>query len=157
MKMFLPFGDWSQDGHGRACNILIEAPSMNHLLQAEIKIKDKYGKFFFENYAQSYDSPYFCDENWQALIDTKYPIERVREHEDCNDWNDVNSLAEFISEIDCNPSVSLGFVIDSFIWLLNAFGAEIRICDQTETIPTICNWSCPGFQTVGYGCSEFEW
>ena len=34
MKMYLPFGDWSNDGHGRYEKVLIDAPSMEHLLKA---------------------------------------------------------------------------------------------------------------------------
>ena len=43
-------------------------------------------------------------------------------------------------------------VIDIFIFLLNAYGAEIVRLDNGEDIPMICNWTCHGFETVGYGC-----
>ena len=35
MKMYLPFGDWSSDGHGRYEKVLIDAPSMAHLYDAQ--------------------------------------------------------------------------------------------------------------------------
>ncbi len=149
MKMYLPFGDWSDDGHGKYKNVLIEAPSMEHLLNAQMRIKEKYGKYFFQGMACDYDEPYLSEEVWQALIDTNYPMERFEIVEDTNDWEGVTSLAEVIA-IDPNPCISLSFVIDSFIWLLNAYGAEIIPSD--DDIPMICNWTCHGFETVGYGC-----
>ena len=51
-----------------------------------------------------------------------------------------------------NIFVTLETVKDAFIWLLNAFGAEIKVCEEHEKIPMICNWTCPGFEDVGYGC-----
>ena len=47
MKIYLPFGDWSGDGHKQYDKVLIEAPSMEHLLNAQKKIKEKYGEDFF--------------------------------------------------------------------------------------------------------------
>ena len=41
MKMYLPFGDWSGDGHCVYEKILIDAPSMEYLLEAQKKIKEK--------------------------------------------------------------------------------------------------------------------
>ena len=48
--------------------------------------------------------------------------------------------------------VTLDLVIDAFIWLLNDNGAFITRLDAEEEIPMICNWTCNGFETVGYGC-----
>lgn len=151
MKMYLPFGDWSNDSHGRYEKVLIDAPSMEHLLKAQEKIKEKYGDSFFEYMADNYDSPYLGEENWQALIDTNYPVERLCEKEDVNTWENCESLQQAL-EIDDNPVIGLEFLIDAFIWLLNAYGAEIRILEEEEKIPMICNWTCNGFKTVGYGC-----
>ena len=147
--MYLPFGDWSDDGHGRYKNVLIEAPSMEHLLNAQKKIKEKYGQFFFNSMAENYNEPYLGEEVWKALLDTNYPFERFVTVEDTNDWDDLNSMSEVLA-VDPNPCISLNFVIDAFIWLLNAYGAEIIPSD--EDIPMICNWTCHGFETVGYGC-----
>ena len=149
MKMYLPFGDWSDDGHGKYKNVLIEAPSMEHLLNAQIKIKEKYGKDFFHGMAENYEESYFSEEVWKALLDVDYPFERFVVVEDTNQWDDLNSMAEVLA-VDPNPCISLDFVIDAFIWLLNAYGAEIIPSD--EKIPMICNWTCHGFETVGYGC-----
>ena len=149
MKMYLPFGDWSDDGHGKYKNVLIEAPSMEHLLQAQIALKEKYGQFFFNGMAENYDEPYLSEEVWQALIDTNYPVERFAITQDTCEWDEMTNLQEVLA-VDSNPYVSLDCVIDAFIWLLNAYGAEITLSD--EDIPMICNWTCHGFETVGYGC-----
>ena len=156
MKMYLPFGDWSDDGHGRYETVLIEAPSMEHLLNAQIKIKEKYGEHFFSSFANDYEEPYIGEKVWQALIDTNYPIERFRETQDDIMWDKCNSITEVIafaeSEEYDDIYVTLDTVKDAFIWLLNAFGAEIKVCEEYEKIPMICNWTCNGFEDVGYGC-----
>lgn len=160
MQFFIPFGDWSNDGHGRYETILVEAPSMESLLEAQDKIKEKYGKYFFSDYAERYDQSYLSPDIWNALEDTNYPIERFKEKQDDIHWEECQSIAEvrkkFIEEsgLFCEDLfyVTLDTVKDTFIWLLNAFGAEIKVCEEHEIIPMICNWTCPGFETVGYGC-----
>lgn len=151
MKMYLPFGDWSDDGHGRYVKVLIDAPSMEHLLNAQDRIRDWYGKSFFDEFADDYNEPCLGEAVWDALIVTHYPIDRFIELEDMNDWKKCRSLEEVLQLDEC-PYVSLEFVIDAFIWLLNAYGAQITRLDANEEIPMICNWTCRGFETVGYGC-----
>lgn len=151
MKMYLPFGDWSDDGHGKWDKVLIDAPSMEHLLNAQKKIKAIYGDHFFDGMAEHYEEPHFSEDIWQALKDSNYPIERMWETEDWNDWSDCNSIDEVLAE-DEYPSLSLNFIMDAFIWLLNWQGAEITRLDSKDDIPMICNWTCNGFETVGYGC-----
>lgn len=151
MKMYLPFGDWSDDGHGKWDKVLIDAPSMEHLLNAQKKIKAIYGDHFFDGMADQYEEPHFSEDIWQALKDSNYPIERMWETEDWNDWSNCNSIDEVLAE-DEYPSLSLNFIMDAFIWLLNWQGAEITRLDSKDDIPMICNWTCEGFETVGYGC-----
>lgn len=151
MKMYLPFGDWSDDGHGKWDKLLIDAPSMEHLLNAQKKIKAIYGDYFFNGMADHYEEPHFSEDVWQALKDSNYPIERMKETEDWNDWRECNSIDEVLAVDDC-PSLSLNFIVDAFIWLLNWQGAEITRLDSKDDIPMICNWTCSGFETVGYGC-----
>lgn len=151
MKMYIPFGDWSDDGHGKYRTILVDAPSMEHLLTAQDRIRDQYGKSFFDQFADQYNKPCFGEAVWDALIATEYPIDRMIELEDTNDWDGCKNIKEVL-EIDNNPWVSLEFVIDAFIWLLNAHGAQITRLDAKDDIPMICNWTCRGFETVGYGC-----
>lgn len=151
MKMYIPFGDWSDDGHGKYDKVLVDAPSMDSLYNAQKRICARYGEDFFDGYADRYEEPNLSEVIWQALIDTKYPIERMIQIEEINDWNGMKSIEEALAA-DPNPDVCLEFVEDTFIWLLNAFGAEITKLEEYEGIPTICNWTCPGFETVGYGC-----
>ena len=151
MKMYLPFGDWSDDGHGKWDKLLIDAPSMEHLLNAQKKIKAIYGDHFFDGMADHYEEPHFSEDVWQALKDSNYPIERMWETEDWNDWSNCNSIDEVLATDEC-PSLSISFIMDVFIWLLNWQGAEITRLDSKDDIPMICNWTCSGFETVGYGC-----
>ena len=151
MKMYLPFGDWSDDGHGKYEKVLIEAPSMEHLLRAQMALKEQYGADFFQGYADRYEESYLSETIWQAIIESGYPVERVAVVEDSSDWESCASIEEFLYD-DPNPCISLNFVIDSFIWLLNWKGAEITHLDSKDDIPMICNWTCNGFETVGYGC-----
>lgn len=151
MKMYIPFGDWSDDGHGKYDKVLVDAPSMTQLFNAQQAIKFEYGEHFFDGMADQYEEPHFSDDVWQALKDSNYPIERMWETEDWNDWSECNSIDEVLA-VDACPSLSLNFVIDAFIWLLNWKGAEITRLDEKDDIPMICNWTCNGFETVGYGC-----
>lgn len=160
MKFFIPFGDWSDDGHGKYVTVLVEAPSMDHLLEAQKKIKAKYGEHFFSDFANHYEEPYLSEENWQALIDTNYPVERFKEYEDdiryenCKDIAEVVELGPYEDSYSDKIFVTLAVVKDTFIWLLNAFGAEIQVCEDHQQIPMICNWTCFGFKDVGYGCFD---
>lgn len=149
--MYLPFGDWSEDGHGRYDKILINAPSMDYLLDAQKALKAEYGKDFFDQMAERYEEPHFGEVVWQALKDSNYPMRRLIANDDWNDWSGCKSIDDVL-EIDEYPSLSLDFVIDAFIWLLNWKGAGIQRLDENDIIPTICNWTCKGFETVGYGC-----
>lgn len=151
MEMYLPFGDWSNDGHGRYEKILISAPSMENLLNAQKALKEEYGKFFFNHFANDYEEPHLGHDVWQALLDSNYPVERIKDYDENNDWSCCNSINEIL-DYDEYPSLSIEFIIDAFIWLLNWKGAEIVRLDEDKSIPMICNWTCPGFKTVGYGC-----
>lgn len=48
MKAYLPFGDWSGDGHGQYDDILVDINSMDDLLIAQEKIKQQYGETFLK-------------------------------------------------------------------------------------------------------------
>ena len=153
MKFYIPFGDWSKDGHGHYEKVLVEAESMEKLLEAENKIKAIYGENFFEGYAEKCDNPRLAPKCWQALLDNNMPISLLEEYDELNDWTGFSTLKEALEE-DSNPYVDLDFVITSFIFLLNQYGASIMVLNEPY-IPEINNWTCPGFKTVGYGC--FPW
>ena len=154
MKMYLPFGDWSDDGHGKYEKVLIEAPSMEHLRNAQIEIEKIYGKDFWRGFAEEYEESTFSEEVQAALIDSNYPIERFAKFQDDCNIDNFDNLGEFFDSDywieDMAFHVILDLVVDAFIWLLNWKGAEITRSE--EEIPMICNWTCRGFETVGYGC-----
>ena len=131
MKFYIPFGDWSDDGHCKYVSVLVEAPSMELLLEAEKKIKEKYGDDFFEGFANEYEEPFLSEDVKNAL------------KENCG---------SLISDETLNSEyLSVDEVADCFISLLNTFGANIT---RVPDYPMICNWTCQGFETVGYGCFE---
>nr|DAJ96727.1 MAG TPA: hypothetical protein [Caudoviricetes sp.] len=143
MKMLLPFGDWSEDGHCKYDLIEIEAPSMEHLLNAENKIKAKYGKDFFEHFATEYKDASIGDDVIQALFDIDYDFPNKDEYCDY-------TFKECIEQD--NNNFEIEYIQDMFIKLLNAYGAEITVMPKEKRPPMICNWTCKGFKTVGYGC-----
>ena len=152
MKMYLPFGDWSDDGHGKYEKVLIEAPSMEHLRKAQIEIEEIYGKDFWRGFAEEeYEDPTLSEKVQAALLESSYPIERFAKFRDDCKVDKFNNLNEFFqSDYYIDYWVNLDLVVDAFIWLLNWKGAEITRSE--EEIPMICNWTCHGFETVGYGC-----
>ena len=143
MKMLLPFGDWSEDGHCKYDLIEIEAPSMEHLLNAENKIKAKYGKDFFEHFATEYKDASIGDDVIQALFDIDYDFPNKDVYCDY-------TFKECIEQD--NNNFEIEYIQDMFIKLLNAYGAEITVIPKEKRPPMICNWTCEGFKTVGYGC-----
>lgn len=143
MKMLLPFGDWSEDGHCKYDLIEIEAPSMEHLLNAENKIKAKYGKDFFEHFATEYKDASIGDDVIQALFDIDYDFPNKDKYCDY-------TFKECIEQD--NNNFEIEYIQDMFIKLLNAYGAEITVMPKEKRLPMICNWTCEGFKTVGYGC-----
>ena len=159
MKMYLPFGDWSDDGHGRYEKILIDAPSMQHLRDAQIKIEEIYGKEFWSGFAEDFNESVISDTVQQALLDTGYPYERFCLYMDDNAYDEYETLEQVFDSdrwlLDNECTVTLSLVMDAFIWLLNYYGAQITRLDEGENIPMICNWTCYGFKAVGYGCFFF--
>ena len=125
---------------------------MNHLLEAQKQIKAKYGDDFFDGFATEWEEPTLTGRIWNALIIEGYPIKKLIEKDGINDWSGLNWYEFATKYLLTNPHLDIEFIMDAFIWLLNRFGAQITILDETENIPTICNWTCNGFETVGYGC-----
>lgn len=151
MKIYIMFGDYSGDGHCQNEKILVDAPSMAHILEAQRIVREEYGKDIFEHMATKYEDPHFGKDVWDLLLNTAYPIDRLEEYLDGYNLDGYDSLFEFLID-EPNPDVNIEFVIDAFIWILNCAGAEIVRIDDEETIPTI-NYR-DGFDTVGYGCYD---
>ena len=161
MKMILPFGDWSRDAHGYSVDIFIDAPDPQTVRNAQIQIEEKYGIDFWDNYANEYGEPYLGKIQWQALIDTKYPFDNFKKYQEDNTFDNYSCLEEvyqkhiieklpFYKDSGADIYFTLETIIDNFIWLLNYYGAQITRIDSHTFM--LCNWTCPGFKTVGYGC-----
>lgn len=146
-KFYIPFGDWSDDGHGKYINILVQAPSMEHLLEVQNRIKNIYGKDFFEGFAQDYEENLFSEKIWQALVDCNMPLDYLVDEYNISGYE---TLEDFL-KVRPNPEVYIDTTINAFLWLMNSHGASIT---RETDYPMICNWTCPGFETVGYGCFE---
>ena len=58
------------DGHKQWDKVLIEAPSMEHLLNAQKEIRARYGENFFNYFAHDYEDSGLGEIVWQALEDT---------------------------------------------------------------------------------------
>lgn len=151
MRMRIPFGDWSDDGHGMYEEVFVDAPSMEHLLKAQIKIKSIYGEDFFNHFATSYQDQSVSEKVWLALEETNWIPQDMYRFGDCCDNIDGMDLIDFKKEYyNCIP---LEAIESMFIHLLNYYGAEITV-SQENNIPQINNWTCRGFKTVGYGCFD---
>jgi len=154
MIAYLPFGDWSYDGHGRCDYVPVAITSFEQISEAQNRIREKYDKYFFSDFANEAWEPYFSEDVWNALLENEMPIELLKEYEENNSWDDINSLDDLRAYLkeDPRPCLSIGFVEQAFIWLLNKFGAKITILPDKNLIPCITMYTCPGFENVGYGC-----
>lgn len=151
MRMRIPFGDWSDDGHGMYEEVFVDAPSMEHLLKAQEKIKSIYGKDFFNHFATDYQDRSVSEQVWFALKETGWKPQDIYLYNSCYDDVDNMDITDF--KIEYYRSLSLEAIESMFIHLLNYYGAEITVSPENE-IPQINNWTCRGFDTVGYGCFD---
>lgn len=151
MIAYLPFGDYSCDGHGQCDYELIWIDSIVELINAQENIKNKYGENFFNTFAADYEDNSLKEVHLKALIDTNYPIERLIEKDECNDWSNCKSIADMLT-IDPQPYLSIEFIKDAYIWIMNSFSANIKL--TAEKIPVL-GWDVANaLEIVGYGCFE---
>lgn len=161
MKFYIPFGDWSHDGHGMCENVLVEAESMDKLYKAVDKIKEKYGKDFFYYFANECENPVLSTTIIQALVDTGYSLDDFLKTGGLDEYDpdhDINfdedgiktfkDLAVFEKWIPDGRTLqgalfNLETIEHMYIHLLNAFGAEITVCKGYPYFD---------YETVGYGC-----
>lgn len=151
MKAYLPFGDLALISFSASRRSFIEWISTSTLIYFPCPSSAKYSNHFFEEFANNYEESWLSNTCWQALIDNYMPVSMLINYDEINDWHGVESIEQAL-ELDCCPTVSLAFIIQAFIWLLNQYGANIMILPEDQDIPQINNWTCPGFETVGYGC-----
>lgn len=145
MQIYLPFGDWSGDGHNQYVMRLVDAPSKNYILNARDAIDKKYPGIW-SGFAQDYNNPFLSEDVWRALIENGYSLEYLKSiddngvfnNENINTWDDVLSLEED------ERFITIDIVIDSAIFLLNKYGAKITVLDNNTPV---LHWESPG-----YGC-----
>ena len=165
MKFYISFGDWSRDGHGMSENVLVEAESMDRLKEAITKIEAKYGRDFFYDFANEYESPTISRTILDALIETNYSLEDFLDTDNgdniaSNEVGDIKKkgiksfkdlvyFEKWVSNDEPGINDDLYFNLETiehmYIHLLNAFGAGITICED---------YPCFRYKTVGYGCFD---
>lgn len=143
MKYYLPFGDWSDDGHGYWKQVLIDGDK-DTILKAEKAISDEYGDSFWRGFADEYQKPTLSKLVWEALIRVNYPIERLVQFDEWNDWEGVPDLKTAF-KIDADAHFNIDVIIDMYIWLMNVYGANIKVCSEIPMLYT---------KAPGYGCWE---
>lgn len=161
MKFYIPFGDWSHDGHGMCENILVEADSMDKLYKAVDKIKKEHGEYFFDYFANDAGSSSISKAILNALIETNYSLEDFLKTDEYNNISEddekeiqekgIKSFEDFVSfkgwasdeSVLNDINFSLETIEHMYIHLLNAFGAGITILEEYPLFT---------YETVGYGC-----
>ena len=106
MKMYhLPFGDWSGDGHREYRVIPVMCEDKDTFEKAEIKIKEKYGEYFFHNLADRYEDSTIGKEIWKAVLeDTDYTIENFLDDIDDTYLTDgITTLEQAVKELSHEP------------------------------------------------------
>lgn len=142
MKMYLPFRDWSDDGHGYYQKVLIDAPSMDCVRNAKRRMEFEYGEQLWDGYANDCDNPFITNTIQKLLIRTNYPLEKFTEYQNDDRFNNFKDLNECFNSDFWNNEycchITLNTYIDTFIWLLNAHGARIKRLTNEDDIPMIC-------------------
>lgn len=127
MNILIPFGDPSGDGHGQCEFVSVETPNPQLIFDIQARLKQKYGQDFFEGFANEYEEPYFSEKVCKALNEVGYK--------------------GYYETYDTNTFIELGDCINAFIYLLNAYGAQIT---KTKLSPILGH----PFEEVGYGCFQ---
>ena len=141
MKFYISFDNWSHNECERSENILVEAESMDKLKEAINKIKAKYGKDFFYDFANAYQESKITEKILQALCDTNYSYKEfwLSLMENNTDWDEdwikeseIQTFKDFVEFIKWDNKTHTNLpsetITSMFIHLLNAFGANIKVC-----------------------------
>lgn len=135
MIMYLTFGDYYDDGHGKFKIVFVEGEDPKAVTLAKEQLIKQYPDFYM---AQDYKSCKFNDSAWEAIEASGYPIWRFAEKDENHNWNGVNSWDEIKT---ANGFYDIDVIIDIYIWLLNDFGAGIKLVEIPHALDT----------NVGYG------
>lgn len=133
MLMYLYFGDYYNDGHGRFQHILIDAPSQGDIERAIREVKYEFPDFFDTFAADAWDGSIGPDVE-KALLRTKYPIAKFKFTNDDPSFEPFTSLEELFQsdfwKYERKHNIySMDFVIDAVIWVLNFYDAGIIPAD----------------------------
>ena len=145
MKMYhLPFGDWSGDGHREFRVIPVKCEDPNTFKEAEDKIKEKYGQYFFSYMAEDFGDATIGEEVWKAVLeDTAYSVEDFLKDIDGYDVEGIHTLGDVYDNFKNEP-MNIEVVIGMYLALVRAYGAKFEIVPDVETITNVA--------APGYGC-----
>lgn len=156
-KIYIPFGDWSDDGHGKCEKVLIELEDTAALGKSVQNIKKKYGENIFHDIANDYGFAGISPAIFQILEENNFDFEQIGKTEDISDdcreqknWHDY--MMDCVNSDDEDAGMSNSFTLETiksiYFFLLKLGGANFRICFKDEDIPLFTD------ETVGYGCFD---
>lgn len=145
MKMYhLPFGDWSGDGHREFRVIPVKCEDPNTFKEAEDKIKEKYGEYFFSYMAEDFGDATIGEEVWKAVLeDTDYSVKDFLKDIDGYDVDGIHTLGDVYDNFKNEP-MNIEVVIGMYLALVRTYGAKFEIVPNVEMITNVA--------APGYGC-----
>ena len=135
MIMFLTFGDYYNDGHGKFKLIFVEGDDPKAVQIAETKIKERYPDLYM---AEDYEDGSLNDVAWEAIKNSAYPISRFASIDESHNWEGVTDWEEIKQG---NGYYDINVIIDIYIWLLNEYGAGITQIEVPHALDS----------NIGYG------
>lgn len=138
-RIYIPFGDWANDGHGRYEKVMVLARSEENLRQAVDNIREKYGERIFDGIASNYQDGSISEEVYKILVDNHYDFENLTTTEDC-----LSPLGGWQNYVKEGFGLMLETVQNIYFFLLRLGGAIFEV--SQEEIPLFT------YESVGYGC-----
>lgn len=161
MKFYLAIGDYWDDGHGKYRKHLISAPSMEQVKESHKKIKETYGKKFFEGFATDYCNSGISFDVFNTLKGRGFPFKEQHSSEYHYEYSwdefdqypssgdygyffrDENPINDHYADFE---SLNDHMIFVLYVFLLNQFGAEITMEKDYPTLQPE--------DIVGYGCFQ---
>ena len=146
VRIYIPFGDWSNDGHGRYEKVMVLAQSEENLRQAVDNIREKFGRRIFDEIANDYGDSSISENIYNILVDNGYDFTKIGELEDVCDDYVPNGWQEYIKNevVNGKCGLMLETIEDIYFFLLRLGGAKFEVCPQDIPMFT--------YESVGYGC-----
>lgn len=142
-RIYIPFGDWANDDHGRYEKVIVLARSEENLWQAVDNIKEKYGQYIFEGLANQYQDSSISEDIYKILIDNQYDFSKIPELEDIPEDRE-EYYKPYEEHVKNSSALPLKTIQDIYFFLLRLGGAIFEI--SQEEIPLFT------YESVGYGC-----